>query len=132
MQLKKPFDMASLRVLEAKVSRNDLEPGRLSYPHLLKYFHDQEAVSEHEFIVGAHSVYGWMPRMLSIHDEDLDMAVDALRRARRSSPLAASGLSAIKAAVNRSMVGASKLLHFVRTCTQSGIAVSQPRPAFDV
>jgi hypothetical protein len=84
-----------------------------TYPHLVRYFQATPRISEHELVVGAHMAYGWMPRMLTIWPEHLHSAVEALERARRAHLLCLKEWEALKSVVNRSVVGASKLLHFV-------------------
>jgi hypothetical protein len=104
----------------------DLEPGIaipaansyiLSYPHLVSYFASRPAITPDEVVQGAHMVYGWMPTVL-----ELDMAAAkgaSLQRIATLLGLAREGdldgrqLGELKGMVNNSIVGASKLLHFV-------------------
>lgn len=104
----------------------DLEPGIAipaansyipSYPHLLSYFAGRSAITPDQVVQGAHMVYGWMPTVL-----ELDMVATkgaSLQRAAglldiaRDSDLDGQQLGELKGMVNNSIVGASKLLHFV-------------------
>lgn len=89
----------------------------LSYPHLLSYFSERELLSVADVVRGAHMAYGWMPTILDINPgtllaTDLQMAAEYLNKARLE-PLSIQDLDALKRLVNNSIVGASKLLHFV-------------------
>jgi hypothetical protein len=61
-----------------------------------------------------HMVYGWMPRMLKITPHTLEQQqaiLSFLMRAKGGALLLEEELTDLKAFTNRSMVGASKLLH---------------------
>lgn len=89
----------------------------LSYPYMLSYFSDKQTITPGDVVIGAHMVYGWMPTVL-----ELDIAamkgtslqeVATLLTAAKNSDLNSEQLLALKGMVNNSIVGASKLLHFV-------------------
>jgi hypothetical protein len=88
----------------------------LSYPYLLSYFEqrDFEAV---DLVRGAHMAYGWMPTVLELWPEppniDLDRGAELLTRARQDGALGDDEIGALASLINNSLVGASKLLHFV-------------------
>ena len=98
---------------EADVSPRDLEPGKLAYPEFLRFFRQLQHIDRHDFVIGAHFAYGWMPRMLNLRPERLAEAIRALNRAKAGEVMSADDLAAVKAVINGSMVGASKVLHFV-------------------
>jgi hypothetical protein len=89
----------------------------LSYPHLLNYFAGKEVIEPGDVVRGAHMVYGWMPTILELYPEpgenDLPTAAGILTKAKDGATLAATELDALASLVNNSLVGASKLLHFV-------------------
>jgi hypothetical protein len=60
-------------------------------------------------------VYGWMPTILELYPDngDLARAADILSRAKEGQCLESRDLEALASLVNNSVVGASKLLHFV-------------------
>ena len=89
----------------------------LSYPYILSYFSDKQTITSGDLVLGAHMVYGWMPTML-----ELDMTATkgtslheaaALLTEAKNSELKSEQLLALKRMVNNSIVGSSKLLHFV-------------------
>ncbi|MGL4766816.1 MAG: hypothetical protein ACRCV6_01840 [Formosimonas sp.] len=84
-----------------------------SYPILL-----QQATRENlsfEDIVGlAHMVYGWMPTILTLHFERTSPEeVVQIVNAAKVRLLSTMELEVLKKFINNSLVGASKLLHFV-------------------
>lgn len=89
----------------------------LSYPHLLSYFERRDPIEAVDLVRGAHMVYGWMPTVLELCPEppniDLDRGAALLTRARRAGALTDDEIGALAALINNSLVGASKLLHFV-------------------
>jgi hypothetical protein len=104
----------------------DLEPSTLvprrssyilSYPYLLSYFTSKRVVDPADLVRGAHMAYGWMPTILELYPEppNLDLAAGAelLTRARRHGALSDEELGSLASLINNSLVGASKLLHFV-------------------
>jgi len=90
----------------------------LSYPHILSYFADRGPLDVADFVRGAHLVYGWMPKVLNLHtrppDLTLAQAASLLESARTQGTISDEHLSALVCVINNSLVGTSKLLHFVR------------------
>jgi hypothetical protein len=90
----------------------------LSYPHILSYFASRGPLDVTDFVRGAHLVYGWMPTALDLypHPPNLTLAHAAsiLETARTQGTIPDENLSALASVVNNSLVGTSKLLHFVR------------------
>ncbi|GLZ88087.1 hypothetical protein Pres01_41380 [Metapseudomonas resinovorans] len=87
-----------------------------AYPHILASLRSRQVLDEQDFVCGAHMVYGWMPTILEIHaSESLDVAngVALLNKASAEGCLSAGEIGQLAQLVNRSVVGASKLLHFV-------------------
>lgn len=89
----------------------------LSYPHLLSYFATKKSLGAEDVVRGAHMVYGWMPTILELYSGptklDLVEAADLLTEARSAGTLTDAELEKIAGLVNNSLVGASKLLHFI-------------------
>lgn len=87
-----------------------------AYPHILAALKSPQPLDEQAFICGAHMVYGWMPTVLAIH---VSKAADAhagavlLNKARTDGRLDNAEIEQLAGLINRSVVGASKLLHFV-------------------
>lgn len=89
----------------------------VSYPYLLEYFSSKPSLNAGDVVCGAHMIYGWMPTILELYPEqgknDLDAAAQTLTKAKAGSALSDTEIEALATLVNNSLVGASKLLHFV-------------------
>ena len=89
----------------------------ISYPHILSYASDITTFSESDVVRLSHMVYGWMPTVLDLYFPEngisLTEAAQLLQKAREKGNLTESDFSELKALVNNSMVGVSKLLHFI-------------------
>ncbi|MDZ4862879.1 MAG: hypothetical protein SGJ01_05465 [Gemmatimonadota bacterium] len=83
-----------------------------SYPAYLRYFQDRSPITPDDLIIGAGLVYGWMPRALTIEPALLEESTLLLDQARRRM-LKPAELTQLAKAMGNSLVGASKLLHFV-------------------
>lgn len=87
-----------------------------AYPHILSALKTPYVLDEQAFVCGAHMVYGWMPTILEIHvseSVDVHAGVALLNKARTAGRLSCEEIEQLAGLVNRSVVGASKLLHFV-------------------
>ncbi len=89
----------------------------LSYPYLLSYFEERDPIEAADLARGAHMAYGWMPTVLELRPGppgiDLAGGTELLTRARRDGALTNDEIGALAGLINNSLVGASKLLHFV-------------------
>lgn len=89
----------------------------LSYPYLLSYFSSKQLIAAEDVVCGAHMVYGWMPTVLDLypHSPNISLAegADILNKAKNSGVLSDCEIEQLACLVNNSLVGASKLLHFV-------------------
>lgn len=84
-----------------------------SYPFLLAHVAALAPLDKSAFVVVAHLVYGWMPTILHLDFVALPVALQHVEEARQGAILTVSQLQQVAAAVNHSVVGASKVLHFV-------------------
>lgn len=88
-----------------------------SYPFIKSYFQSLNVIAEEDIIRGSHMVYGWMPTILDLYIGDENLSLDQLvficNQAKNGVLLNKSELESIASVVNNSIVGASKLLHFV-------------------
>ncbi len=89
----------------------------ISYPHILKYFQGIDKFSVEDLVCGAHMIYGWMPTILHLHPNEVSLegGVVILKKVKESGyiPGKYNDLEKLAKLVNHSLVGASKLLHFV-------------------
>lgn len=112
------MDIAKFEAITAEVL--GMEEGNtsyhLAYPVFLRYFAGLERITRDELIIGAHFAYGWMPRMLTLHanpEHELDDCARLLTEIKQGTPLTRESLEKLVKVINGSLVGASKLLHFV-------------------
>ncbi|MEH6540610.1 hypothetical protein [Halopseudomonas sp.] len=100
-----------------KRTRIDREQSYIrSYPYLLAWFAERELLTGADVTCAAHMVYGWMPTILELHATDgvgVDDAAALLNTARTEGCLNDHAIAQLAGLVNRSVVGASKLLHFL-------------------
>lgn len=106
------------RVFALERQVNDLKQDSYirSYRNMLGYFEGIGQLTSKDIVVGAHMVYGWMPTILHLNKESSDP--DELRCILQSvkddkADLSEGELITIKRYINNSVVGASKLLHFI-------------------
>jgi hypothetical protein len=87
-----------------------------SYPEFIKYFKDLKTIDVHNFIIGAHLVYSWMPTILDLKSEEImpyAKAAYMCNRVKNGNKLEEHEIEGIASIVNSSLVGTSKLLHFI-------------------
>jgi len=85
----------------------------LSYPEFLKYFSDIKTITRHHLIIGINFTYGWMPTIFDFRSDNFDEALKILNNAKIGDKPKADSLSLLKGLLNNSLVGTSKLLHFI-------------------
>ncbi|NQZ88487.1 MAG: hypothetical protein HRT54_13020 [Colwellia sp.] len=88
-----------------------------AYPHMLSYCQGKTSFDESDFVILSHMVYGWMPTIIAL-DKNVESAclktgAALLTKAKKDGVLSEQELKALKLLVNNSIVGVSKLLHFV-------------------
>jgi len=88
----------------------------ISYRDILAYFGHRKRFAAADLVRGAHIAYGWMPTVLELHpgrsNMTLDKGAQLLTRAKRHG-LTDAQIEDLARLINNSLVGASKLLHFV-------------------
>lgn len=84
-----------------------------SYPEFIKYFESLETIEKHHLIISSHFVYGWMPTIIYLDLRDIDKVLFLLNAAKSGHELTINELEILKYSINNSMVGLSKLLHFI-------------------
>jgi len=84
----------------------------LSYRSFVGFFEGKSSIKPHDALLGASLAYAWMPTILDFRGDAGEVA-GLLQKAAKGVDLDADELEVLASAVNNSMVGASKLLHFV-------------------
>tara|TARA_Y100000815_G_C13117776_1_gene415642 strand:+ start:88 stop:672 length:585 start_codon:yes stop_codon:yes gene_type:complete len=85
-----------------------------SYTEFIKYFQQINTIEKHHLIISGHFVYGWMPTIISLNQDNLPEVLRLLNQVKQGHLLTANELALLKNCINNSMVGLSKLLHFIR------------------
>ena len=112
----KTFKNLTINKLLSDASLFDVDPKEsyiLTYPEFIKYFNGIERIEKHHLVIGSHFVYGWMPTIIELRLDRLDKTLDCLNKAKSSKLLNEDELEHLKRCINNSLVGLSKLLHFI-------------------
>ena len=84
-----------------------------SYFYFVKYFSGRDEISEADLIIGSNFTYGWMPTILNYKSNRFSDVTKILNNAKKSKRISNDDLTLLKGLINNSLVGASKLLHFI-------------------
>ena len=86
----------------------------LSYPFFINYFEEIKILNIENIILWSYFVYGWMPTILKRIDlGGINDIVEILQRAKKWIILEKDELFLLKKYLNNSIIGVSKLLHFI-------------------
>ena len=86
----------------------------VSYPHFLNYFKNLENIKLENLIIGISFTYSWMPTILkSIKLENPEKILSILNEVKNGQTINEEQLGTLKSTFNNSLVGTSKLLHFI-------------------
>lgn len=90
-----------------------------TYPVFLKYFENigNRLITEDNLVIASHFVYGWMPTILTLRLDQKQKVLILLNKAKSGKLLTVDELEILKYAINNSLVGISKLLHFINPKT---------------
>ena len=83
-----------------------------SYKEFLEFFASKDELTPHDLVIGAYFTYGWMPTMLELKG-DIDVVTAICASKSRREGISKGEFSRLAEAINGSVVGASKLLHFI-------------------
>jgi len=116
------MNRVSIEQLARAESKAKLQPSDsflLAYREFVAYFASLNTITEHNLIIGAHFVYGWMPRMLVLKNpqERLPIAVGILNQVKQGKPATIQDLLCLRELIDNSLVATSKLLHFINPNT---------------
>jgi hypothetical protein len=86
----------------------------MSYPKYVNFFAQKKQLTKEDIILGMGFVYSWMPTIpKNIKFKMLDEALPILNRAKNCGIVSKEDYINLKSLCNNSLVGASKLLHFI-------------------
>ena len=83
------------------------------YNHFLHFFKDKAVLTEHDLVISANFTYGWMPTILNFKSCEFNRAVEIINLAKSQKRLTDIQILLLKSLINNSLVGVSKLLHFI-------------------
>jgi hypothetical protein len=85
----------------------------VSYPEFIQYFQNVLELNRHNLIIGINFTYGWMPTILNLKSLEFEKPLEILNNAKKGIIPTVKELSILKGTFNNSLVGSSKLLHFI-------------------
>jgi len=106
----------SIEQLNLDASKVDISKGATyykSYPAFVEYFNQLSTLCENNLIIGANFTYGWMPTILKYKSNKIKEVLDVLNKVKANKIIDLLDILTIKSFLNNSMVGTSKLLHFI-------------------
>ena len=88
-----------------------------SYLHFIEFFDKKETLNKHDIMIGRFFSYGWMPTILkklgdSSKENDLIEYLNKVK-SHETPSLIYEEIEYIVSCINNSVIGASKLLHFI-------------------
>jgi hypothetical protein len=98
---------------EYKSESSNLSSYLLSYPEFLKYFRNLQEITKHHLVIGINFTYGWMPTICEINFCKINEVLVILNSAKQGQIPGENDLRVLKECINNSLVGVSKLLHFI-------------------
>jgi len=109
------------RKFRDKGGYNDLKPEHnyhKSYRCFVEYFKHLDTIKEDNFVIAANFTYGWMPTILNFKPDSVSKVefggvLALLNKAKGPNRLSEDDVVKVKTLVNNSIVGTSKLLHFI-------------------
>jgi len=85
----------------------------LSYENFIQYFKNCKEITEYDFYISTNFTYGWMPTILNYKSKNIQECVKLLNIVKKGIKLSKHELEILKTTINNSIVGTSKLLHFI-------------------
>lgn len=85
----------------------------ITYREFLKYFENINKIDKHNLIISSHFVYGWMPTIINLKTDNLDRVLKLLNEVKNGHIVNVDEIEILKNCINNSLVGLSKLLHFI-------------------
>ncbi|GAA5526212.1 hypothetical protein Maes01_02811 [Microbulbifer aestuariivivens] len=104
------------QVLQRAACLADEDPSHTyhkSYKYFVSYFFDKPCLTESDLVVGANFTYGWMPTILNFKSTEFERAVTIINKAKGAERITDDEILILKRLINNSLVGVSKLLHFI-------------------
>ena len=86
-----------------------------SYFEFVEFFTKIETVDYHSLVISSYFTYGWMPTILKKFNntDNIDVVITILNKVKNHSDIYESDYRELVNCINNSIVGVSKLLHFI-------------------
>lgn len=108
------FTIDELNSIAQKIEIDKEDSYLKTYPTFIQYFKKLQEIDEDNMIIGISLVYSWMPTILKKLDlTNTKQLTDILNEVKSGKLINAEELKLLKHSFNNSMVGTSKLLHFI-------------------
>ncbi|MDG1331201.1 MAG: hypothetical protein P8P74_02650 [Crocinitomicaceae bacterium] len=86
----------------------------ISYPHFIQFVQDKEILQRQELTIAANLVYAWMPTVFVWKNDNFDRVLELLNDVKKNNLQLSKGeFKEVKSLINNSVVGTSKILHFM-------------------
>ena len=95
------------------IKLNRLDPYILSYPYFIDFFKSADRLELRHLVQGSYMVYGWMPTIPKIDLRNEKLVLNYLNGVKKGKLLTIDQLKELQSSINNSVVGVSKLLHFI-------------------
>lgn len=85
----------------------------ISYVEFINYFKNLNLIDKHNLIIGINFTYGWMPTIFEFKNYEFQDAISVLNKVKLSEGITDKEIYFLINMFNNSLVGTSKLLHFI-------------------
>lgn len=85
----------------------------VSYCEFIKFFATIKEIDYHSMVIGIHFTYAWMPTIFDFRSNKFDVVISILNKAKIGKNIKIEELEILKNCFNNSLVGVSKILHFI-------------------
>ena len=110
---KKNISINKISTDESNIDISKERSDFISYIEFVKYFNDIKTITKHNVIIGINFTYGWMPTIFDFRSNDIDLVIEILNKAKQGEIPSENELDILKKCFNNSLVGTSKILHFI-------------------
>lgn len=93
--------------------RNEQQTYDISYPEFINYFKNIPIINKHHLVIGINFTYGWMPTIFDFRTLKFEESVEILNKVKNGNMPSVDEFEILKRLFNNSVVGTSKLLHFI-------------------
>lgn len=110
----KKLNIDRIKIDAEKIGFSEGDSYLQSYPYFIKYFENINGeIEKHHLVISSHFVYGWMPKIIRLDLSNIDEILKILNLVTYGKLVNDSELLLLKSCINNSLVGVSKLLHFI-------------------